>query len=330
MSSGAGKVVCVTGASGYIASWLVKLLLHRGYTVRATVRDTADPKKTLHLQALDGAKDRLHLFKASLLEEGSFDAAIAGCECVFHTASPFYHNVKDPKAELLDPAVNGTLNVLRSCKKASIKRVVVTSSMAAVAYNGKPRTPDVVVDETWFSSAELCEKTQQWYVLSKTLAEEAAWKFANDNGFEIVTINPAMVIGPLLQPTLNTSAEAILKFINGSSSTYPNLSFGWINVKDVALAHILAYEVPSANGRYCMVERVAHHSEIVKIIHEMYPNFPVPDKCADDAPFVPIYQVSKDKIRSLGMELIPLETSLKETIESLREKGFVTSESSHL
>jgi len=79
-----------------------------------------------------------------------------------------------------------------------------------------------------------------------------------------------------------------------------------------------------------MVERVAHHSEIVKIIHEMYPNFPVPDKCADDAPFVPIYQVSKDKIRSLGMELIPLETSLKETIESLREKGFVTSESSHL
>ncbi|KAE8796920.1 Dihydroflavonol-4-reductase [Hordeum vulgare] len=133
-----GKVVCVTGASGYIASWLVKLLLHRGYTVRATVRDTADPKKTLHLQALEGAKERLHLFKASLLEEGTFDAAIAGCDCVFHTASPFYHNVKDPKAELLDPAVNGTLNVLRSCKKASIKRVIVTSSMAAVAYNGKP------------------------------------------------------------------------------------------------------------------------------------------------------------------------------------------------
>ncbi|XP_048551299.1 phenylacetaldehyde reductase-like isoform X2 [Triticum urartu] len=333
MSSGMGKVVCVTGASGYIASWLVKLLLHRGYTVRATVRDTADPKRTLHLQALDGAKDRLHLFKASLLEEGSFDAAVAGCDCVFHTASPFYHNVKDPKAELLDPAVNGTLNVLRSCKKASIKRVIITSSMAAVAYNGKPRTPDVVVDETWFSSAEVCEKNEQWYVLSKTLAEEAAWKFANDNGFEIVTINPAMVIGPLLQPTLNTSVEAILKFINGMSDHLlhnPNFSFGWVNVKDVALAHILAYEVPSANGRYCMVERVAHHSEIVKIIHEMYPNFPVPDKCADDAPFVPIYQVSKDKIRSLGMELIPLETSLKETIESLREKGFVTSESSHL
>jgi len=202
--------------------------------------------------------------------------------------------------------------------------------MAAVAFNGKPRTPDVVVDETWFSDAGFCEKNEQWYVLSKTLAEEAAWKFSKDNGLEIVTINPAMVIGPLLQPTLNTSAEAILKLINGSSSTYPNVAFGWINVKDVALAHILAYEVPSANGRYCMVERVAHHSELVELIHKMYPDIPVLDKCADDKPFAPTYQVSKDKIRSLGMELIPLDASIKETIESLKDKGFFTFESSHL
>ncbi|KAL5229307.1 hypothetical protein ABZP36_017572 [Zizania latifolia] len=322
-----GKLACVTGASGYIASWIVKLLLDRGYTVRATVRNAADPKKTQHLRALDGAKDRLHLFEANLLEEGSFDAAVHGCDCVFHTASPFYNNVKDPKAELLDPAVKGTLNVLGSCKKASIKRVVVTSSIAAVAYNGKPRTPDVVVDETWFSVPELSEKQKQWYVLSKTLAEEAAWKFSKDNGTDIVTINPAMVIGPLLQPSLNTSAEAILKIINGSSSTYPNFSFGWVNVKDVALAHILAYEVPSANGRYCVVARVAHYSEMVKIIREMYPNIPLPDKCANDLPLVPIYQVSKEKIRSLGLELTPLETSIQETIESLKEKGFVTFES---
>ncbi|KAG2597926.1 phenylacetaldehyde reductase-like [Panicum virgatum] len=328
--TGAGKVVCVTGASGYIASWIVKLLLARGYTVRATVRDTADPKKTLHLSALDGAKDRLHFFKASLLEEGSFDAAVDGCETVFHTASPFYHNVKDPKAELLDPAVKGTLNVLGSCTKASIKKVVVTSSVAAVAYNGKPRTPEVIVDETWFSDPQICEKNQQWYVLSKTLAEEAAWKFSRDNGLEIVTINPAMVIGPLLQPTLNTSAEAILKLINGSSSTYPNFSFGWVNVKDVALAHILAYEVPSAHGRYCMVERVAHYSEVVNIIRKMYPTIPLADKCADDKPFVPTYQVSKEKIRSLGIELIPLEMCIRETIESLKEKGFVSFDYSNL
>jgi len=171
---------------------------------------------------------------------------------------------------------------------------------------------------------------QQWYVLSKTLAEEAAWKFSRDNGLEIVTINPAMVIGPLLQPTLNTSAEAILKLINGSSSTYPNFSFGWVNVKDVALAHILAYEVPSAHGRYCMVERVAHYSEVVNIIRKMYPTIPLADKCADDKPFVPTYQVSKEKIRSLGIELIPLEMCIRETIESLKEKGFVSFDYSNL
>ncbi|KAG6679252.1 hypothetical protein I3842_14G120900 [Carya illinoinensis] len=323
MSSGAGKLVCVTGASGYIASWLVKFLLQRGYTVRASVRDPNDPKKTSHLLALDGAKERLHLFKANLLEEGSFDAAIQGCEGVFHTASPFYHDVKDPEAELLDPAVKGTLNVLNSCtKSSSVKRVVLTSSIAAVAFNGRPRTPDVVVDETWFSDPEICKEAKQWYVLSKTLAEEAAWKFAKENGLDMVAINPSMVIGPLLQPTLNTSAAAISNLVNGAQA-FPNLSFGWINVKDVANAHVQAYEIPSASGRYCLVERVAHNSEVVRILSELYPSLQLPEKCADDKPFVPTYQVSKEKAKSLGIEFIPLDVSLKETVDSLKEKNFV-------
>nr|AUI41113.1 4-hydroxyphenylacetaldehyde reductase 1 [Rhodiola rosea] len=320
--SGAGKVVCVTGASGYIASWLVKLLLQRGYTVKASVRDPNDPKKTQHLTALDGAKERLQLYKANLLEQGSFDPIVEGCEGVFHTASPFYHAVDDPQAELIDPAVKGTLNVLSSCAKvASLKRVVLTSSIAAVAYNGKPRTPEVVVDETWFSNPDVCKEMKLWYVISKTLAEEAAWKFVKEKGIDMVTINPAMVIGPLLQPTLNTSAAAILNLINGSE-TYPNASFGWVNVKDVAEAHVLAFEVPSANGRYCLVERVAHSSEVVNMLHELYPDIKLPAKCADDKPFVPIYQVSKEKAHTLGVKFIPLEVSLKETVESLKEKGF--------
>ncbi|CAB4309145.1 unnamed protein product [Prunus armeniaca] len=313
MSSGAGKVVCVTGASGYIASWLVKLLLQGGYTVKASVRDPNDPTKTEHLLGLDGAQERLQLFKANLLEEGSFDSAVDGCEGVFHTASPFYHDVTDPKAELLDPAVKGTLNVLNSCAKSqSIRRVVLTSSIAAVAYNGKPRTPDVVVDETWFTDADFCKESKLWYVLSKTLAEDAAWKFVKEKGIDMVTINPAMVIGPLLQPTLNTRAR-----------TFPNASFGWINVKDVANAHIQAFEIPSASGRYCLVERVAHFSEVVRILQELYPGLQLPEKCADDKPFVPTYQVSKEKAKKLGVEFIPLEVSLKETVESLKEKNFV-------
>ncbi|KAK4278705.1 hypothetical protein QN277_016514 [Acacia crassicarpa] len=323
MSFNAGKLVCVTGASGYIATWLVKLLLHRGYTVKATVRDPNDPKKVDHLLNLDGAKERLHLIKANLLDEGSFDLVVEGCEGVFHTASPAYFDVKDPQAELLDPAVKGTLNVLKSCAKfPSVKRVVLTSSMAAVSYNRKPKTPEVVVDESWFSDPDFCRASQLWYMLSKTLAEEAAWKFTKENNIDMVTINPTMVIGPLLQPTLNTSAAAILNIINGAH-TFPNSSSGWINVKDVANAHIQAFEIPSANGRYCLVERVAHYSELVKILRELYPQLQLPEKCADDKPFVPTYQVSKEKTKTLGIEFIPLEVSLKETVESLKEKKFV-------
>ncbi|KAI9078268.1 hypothetical protein K1719_039770 [Acacia pycnantha] len=272
MSINAGKLVCVTGASGYVASWLVKLLLHSGYTVKATVRDPNDPEK----------------------------------------AAP------------LDPTVEGTLNVLKSCAKfSSVKRVVLTSSMAAVELNGKPRTPEVVVDESWLSGPDICRASQLLYLVSTTLPEEAAWKFTEENKIDMVTINPGMVIGPLSHLKFNTSIAAILEIINGAQ-TFPNMSLGWINVKDVANAHIQAFEVPSANGRYCLVERVAHYSEVVKILRELYPQLQLPEKCADDKPFVPTYQVSKEKAKTLEIdEFIPLEVSLKETVESLKEKQLV-------
>uniref|UniRef100_A0A803KM84 NAD-dependent epimerase/dehydratase domain-containing protein n=1 Tax=Chenopodium quinoa TaxID=63459 RepID=A0A803KM84_CHEQI len=319
--SGAGKTVCVTGASGYIASWLVKLLLHRGYSVNATVHD---PKKVEHLRSLDGAKDRLHLFTVNLLEEGSFDAVLERCEgdiflldLVFFTSSY--------QAELLDPAVKGTLNVLESCAKfPSIKRVVLTSSMAAISHNGKPLTPEVVVDETWFTDPNLVRESKMWYVLSKILAEEAAWKFVKEKGIDMVSINPAVVIGPLLQPTLNTSAAVIVSLFDGSE-TFNNMTFGWVHVKDVAMAHILAFEVPSAKGRYCLVESVAHYdSDIVKELKELYPNAVLFSKCKKGSPLKPVYQVAKEKTQSLGIDYIPLKTSLKETVESLKEKGFIS------
>ncbi|KAJ0439467.1 putative cinnamyl-alcohol dehydrogenase [Helianthus annuus] len=193
--SAEGKVVCVTGASGYIASWLVKLLLDRGYTVHATVRSLGhslplcyfifqfgsillnivkhvadDPKETQHLLALDGAKERLSLFEANLTTEGSFDSAVSGCICVFHTASPVtFASVDDPQMELLDPAVKGTLNVLKSAAKVqSLKRVVLTSSLAAVLFCDKLRCG--VVDETWFSDPAICEQ-RKVYVSFGRVAE---------------------------------------------------------------------------------------------------------------------------------------------------------------
>ncbi|ESW21024.1 hypothetical protein PHAVU_005G034600 [Phaseolus vulgaris] len=323
MSTGAGQVVCVTGASGYIASWVVKFLLERGYTVKATVRDPNNSSKVDHLLNLDGAKERLHLVKANLLEEGSFDSAVEGVHAVFHTASPFFNNAKDPQTELLDPALKGTLNVLKSCVKSpTLKRVVLTSSVAAVSFNYRPKTPDVVVDETWYSDPEYCKENGLWYNLSKTLAEDAAWKFAKENNIDLVTMNPALVVGPLLQPELNTSSAMVLSLVDGSP-TFGNVTLGWVDVRDVAMAHILAYESASANGRYVLVERVAHFSDVVKFLRDLYPTLQLPEKCVDDKPYDPIFQVSKEKAKSLGIEYIPLEVSIKDTVESLKEKNFV-------
>ncbi|KAF1899131.1 hypothetical protein Lal_00019253 [Lupinus albus] len=307
-NTGEGKVVCVTGASGYIASWIVKFLLHRGYTVRATVRDPSNPKKVEHLLELDGANERLQLFKADLLQESSFDSVIQGCDAVFHTASPVIFTVNDPQAELVNPAVKGTLNILKSCVKSpSVKRVVLTSSIVSVLYNSEPLTPEAV----W-----------QPYILSKTLAENAAWKFVKENNIDMVTIHPALVIGPLLQPELNATSELVLNLINGTK-TFPNTSFGWINVEDVANAHIQAYEIPSASGRYCLSERVLHYSDIVNILKNQFPTLPIADKCEDDEPYAPTYEISKEKTKSLGIEFIPFEVSLRDIVESLKEKKFV-------
>ncbi|KAF3632421.1 hypothetical protein FXO37_27468 [Capsicum annuum] len=190
-----------------------------------------------------------------------------------------------------------------------------------------PRTPRIMAVELEQEIAleELTKGKKAleelWYVLSKTLAEDAAWKFVKDKTFDMVTINPAMVIGSLLQPTLNTSCAAILQLLNGAE-TYPNATFGWVNVKDVALAHMLAFENPSANGRYLMVESVAHYSEIVKILRELYPTMKLPEKCADDKPFPPKYQVNIEKAKQLGVVFTPLTESIKETAESLKEKNF--------
>ncbi|XP_050387745.1 phenylacetaldehyde reductase-like [Argentina anserina] len=320
-------VVCVTGASGYIASWLVKLLLQRGYIVKATVRDLNNPKKTEHLLSLDGAKQRLHLFKADLLEEGSFDPVVDGCDGVFHTASPVvFSSISDPKAELIDPAVKGTLNVLQSCKKfPTVRRVILTSSMASVIMNGKPLTPDVVVDETWYSDPLLAEKHKLWYLLSKTLAEQAAWKFAEGNGIDLVSINPGFVIGPLLQPEINLTVEMIQNLITGKAVTAS--SYRFIDVRDVASAHIQAFEVPSATGRYCLASHAAKNSETLEIIRQLYPTLHIFERCEDEnrsyLPSDPEYQVSKEKAKGLGISFYPFEVTLKDTLESLKEKGFL-------
>ncbi|KAI3498131.1 hypothetical protein L1887_33900 [Cichorium endivia] len=324
--SGEGKVVCVTGASGYIASWLVKFLLQRGYTVHATVRSLHDPKKTEHLLALDGAKERLSLFEATLTEEGSFESAINGCECVFHTASPVIFSVSDPQAQLLDPAVKGTLNVLKSAAKVpSIKRVILTSSIAAVIFSVKPPEFNVMVDETWFSDPQTCKQKEAWYALSKTLAEDAAVKFCKENDLELVVINPGFVIGPVLQPTINITSKGFLGLIETGKEVFPDGVYRLVDVRDVANAHILAFENSEANGRYCMVGCVSHSSEIKEIIYKYYPALSHCERYKDGKYVrAPRYFVSRARAEGLGVIFTPLEVSIKDTIESLKEKNFLS------
>ncbi|KAG4173664.1 hypothetical protein ERO13_A11G073300v2 [Gossypium hirsutum] len=187
-------------------------------------------------------------------------------------------------------------------------RVVITASIVSVVYNGKPLTPDVVVDETWFSDSRFCEKNKLWYVASKTLAEEAAWRFAEENRMDLVVLNPGFVVGPLLQPSLNCTSEVVLA-----------------HTRDVAYAHIQAFEIPSATGRYCLVERVVEFPEILKTLNELYPTLGLERKCEEhDDPLKRIYQVSQEKAKSLGLSFTPWERSLQETVESLKEKGFLS------
>ncbi|KAK1400678.1 Cinnamoyl-CoA reductase [Heracleum sosnowskyi] len=165
-----GQVVCVTGAGGFIASWLVKLLLESGYTVRGTVRKPDDPKND-HLRELEGARERLILCKADLLDYKSLCEAIKGCDGVFHTASP----VTDDPEQMIEPAVMGTKNVIAAAAEANVRRVVFTSSIGAV-YMDPHRSPDELIDETYWSDLDYCKSTRNWYCYGKVLAERAAWE----------------------------------------------------------------------------------------------------------------------------------------------------------
>ncbi|XP_057810812.1 phenylacetaldehyde reductase-like isoform X2 [Salvia miltiorrhiza] len=318
MSREGGKeVVCVTGASGYVASWLVKLLLHRGYTVKATVRNLSDPSKTEHLKALEGAEERLELFEADLLQEGSFDSIIHDCVGVFHTASPVTLVTTNPQADLIDPAVKGTLNVLKSCCEAkSVRRVVLTSSIVAVAYNRKAIGADVVVDETCHSDLALCQENKEWYNLSKTLAEQAAWNFANENGIDLVVMNPGLVLGPILQPTLNFTSQLVVDIIKVPF-------YQCVDVRDVAHAHIMGFEKSSASGRYILAGEPLTHLQLMQLLHKLNPSIVDASTSVEENP---IGKVSKKKAESLGVSFMSMEVSLKDTVESLKEKKFLNFE----
>ncbi|CAN0908138.1 Cinnamoyl-CoA reductase 1 [Linum grandiflorum] len=314
--AGHGQTVCVTGAGGFIGSWIVKLLLERGYTVRGTVRNPEDPKNR-HLKELEGADERLSLWEADLLDYDSLRQAIDGCHGVFHTASP----ISDDPEQMLEPAVDGTKNVILASSEAKVRRVVFTSSIGAV-YMDPNRSHDVEMDESYWSDLDYCKNTKNWYCYGKTAAEQRAWKVAKEKGVDLVVVNPVVVVGPLLQPTVNASSVHILKYLAGWVKTYANAVQGYVHVKDVALAHVLVFENMYAFGRYLCVESVLHRGEVVEILDELFPGYPLPTKCKDEkSPRAKPHKFSCQKLKGIGLEFTPVRQCLYETVKSLQEHG---------
>lgn len=266
----------VSGATGYVAGWIVKKLLEEGFTVHAPVRNPKNVKKIEHLTELARhAPGQIKFFEADLMVEGSYAEAMQGCELVFHTASPFSLKVKDPLKNLIEPAVNGTENILETANQTgSVKRVVVTSSCAAI-YTDAADTEEApggkITEEIWNTTSSL---NYQPYSYSKTLAEKKAWDIVGkQDRWDLVVVNPSFVMGPFLNPHMATSESLrVLKQMGSGAMKMgvPNIGFGVIDVRDLAEAHFKAGFTTSANGRNIISGHNTNLVEMTGHIHEKY------------------------------------------------------------
>ncbi|PWV70367.1 nucleoside-diphosphate-sugar epimerase [Nocardia neocaledoniensis] len=334
--------VLVTGATGFVAGHCIADLLEHGYAVRGTVRDLAAHTRRAHLTDLARRTGgELEFVAATLDDDAGWAEAVAGCDAVLHVASPFPSAPPDDERALIEPAVEGTLRVLRAAAAAGVRRVVLTSSVAAVAY-GHER--DEVRTEADWSVVDRIPAYQK----SKTLAERAAWDFVESvrgtSELELVVVNPGMVLGPLLEPTTSTSHEPVRRLLNrdvpGSVRT------GWtpVDVRDLAVAHRLAMEVPEAAGnRYLCAADPLWMGELAALLAREYGprGFRVPTRVLPNwlvrlvAVFdkgvrltVPVLgrteRVSAEKARrELGWTMRPIEETVRDTADSLIAFGVV-------
>lgn len=256
--------VLVSGANGFVGSHIVAQLLDLGHQVCGTVRDLAQSAAYAHLRSLPGAAQSLELVQADLTADGAFRDHVQGVDGALHVASPYAIKVNDPQRDLVDPAVRGTLAMLEACaQSASVKRVVVTSSIAAIT-DGP--TGKILDESQWAATASLDERP---YSFSKVRAERAAWRFVLDHvpDFDLVVINPHLVIGPAMTGTLNPSNKVLCDLINGAYPAIMRISFGFVDVRDVARAHIQALLQPAAQGRYLCAAEPRTMAQVVNLLN---------------------------------------------------------------
>ncbi|XP_008244331.1 PREDICTED: dihydroflavonol-4-reductase isoform X1 [Prunus mume] len=337
---GAMATYCVTGATGFIGSWLVNTLLERGHMVHATVRD---PAKCSHLLSLWTNTDRLRLFQADLGKEGSFDEAVKGCDGVFHVAASMEFSVTVEEniesyvqSNIIEPAIKGTLDLLKSClNSGTVKRVVFTSSISTLTAKDSKGNARAVVDEYCQTPVDqvLSEKANGWvYGLSKILTEEAAFRFANENDINLVSVITSTVGGPFLTSKVPSSIRVLLSPITGDSEFHGILSavnarmgsIALVHVEDICSGHIFLMEHAKAEGPYICAAQSYPISELVNYLAQAYPcsnsNRFMEEEINDVVPS----EISSKKLTDLGFSFKHgLEDIIHQTITCCIGHGFL-------
>jgi len=241
--------VLVTGGSGFVAVHCIVQLVDQGYKVRTTLRSMNKKEEVLdmlNVAAITSFKD-IEFIEADLTKDLNWDKAVENCDYVLHVASPIFLRVPRHEDEMIRPAVDGTLRVLKAARNAGVKRVVMTSNFGAVGYSHTDTTK-IITEENW---TDPNEKGLSVYNKSKVLAERAAWDFMNKEGgsLELAVINPMGIFGPSFGPVLSSGFELLKKVLDGSMKRIPNVTLGIVDVRDVADLHLRAMTNPAAKGQ---------------------------------------------------------------------------------
>jgi dihydroflavonol-4-reductase len=248
MDAHAPTTVLVTGGTGYLARWCIRELLGSGYTVHTTVRNPSGDRDLPSQFAAPQETGQLRLFEADLLRDAGWGAAASGCDYVLHVASPFPAVQPKNPDDLIIPARDGTLRVLRAAFDAGARRVVVTSSSAAVRNPGAPARSRPLTEEDW---ADLGNPKLTPYAKSKTIAEESAWDYADEAGAtdRLAVVNPGAIIGPLLGSHSSFSLQTVERLLNGAMPAVPRIGFSLVDVRDLVGLHLRAMSEPAAAGQ---------------------------------------------------------------------------------
>ncbi|MCA8900973.1 MAG: aldehyde reductase [Hyphomonas sp.] len=267
--------VLVTGATGFIAGHVIHQLLEAGHEVRGTARSVSrGPQLDQVLSAYAGKPVHVELVAADLSSDDGWAAAVAGMDYVQHVASPFPATVPKHPDELVAPARDGALRVLKAAKAAGVKRVVMTSSMAAIAYGWGDKRPNPLTEEHWSNPDNLADNTA--YTRSKTIAEKAAWDYVNGEGkgLELAVINPSAVLGPAMSEDVSSSIQILTQLMTGKAPASPKVGFCVVDVRDVADAHVKAMTVPAAAGeRFLASGRFMWMSEVADVLRKEFPAY---------------------------------------------------------